>query len=66
MYAIPEENRTISYIAVDIVPSAEDMAAAQNAINKVLGDLSSTEGLAALDGKTSSLPTVSVLQHPNT
>ncbi len=51
MYAIPEENRTISYIAVDIVPSAEDMGAAQNAINKVLGDLSSTEGLAALDGK---------------
>ena len=51
MYAIPEENRTISYIAVDIVPSAEDMAAAQNAINKVLGDLSSTEGLTALDGK---------------
>lgn len=51
MYALPEETRTISYIAVDIVPSADDMAAAQNAINKVLGDLNSTEGLAALDGK---------------
>lgn len=51
MYAIPEEARTISYVAVDIVPSAEDIAAAQNAVNTVLAGLNTTEGLAALDGK---------------
>lgn len=51
MYAIPEENRTISYISVDIVPSAEDIAAAQNAVSQVLTGLKNTEGLTALDGK---------------
>ena len=39
MYALPEEARTISYVAVDIVPSAEDIAAAQNAVNTVLAGL---------------------------
>lgn len=51
MYAIPEENRTINYISVDIVPSAEDMAASELAVNKVLGDLNIQPGLEAIDGK---------------
>ena len=51
MYAIPEENRTINYISVDIVPSAEDMATSELAVNKVLGDLNIQPGLEAIDGK---------------
>ncbi len=50
-YAIPEENRTISYISVDIVPSPEDIAAGERAVNQVLNGLNATEGLEALDGK---------------
>ena len=52
MYRLPEEARTINYIAVEIQPSAEDVAAAQKSVSEVLTGLNTTEGLSALEGKT--------------
>ncbi|MDE6266462.1 MAG: SurA N-terminal domain-containing protein [Muribaculaceae bacterium] len=49
-YKLTDQVRNINYIVVDIVPSAEDLAAAQAEIDAALALLNTSEGTDALSG----------------
>lgn len=50
-YKLPEEVRTINYIALEIAPSEADIKASEKSVEEVLAALNSTEDLQGIDGK---------------
>lgn len=51
-YAIPEQQRNVSYIAVDIAPSAEDLVAAEKRVEDAIAALRNTPDTEGLAGMT--------------
>lgn len=51
-YRLPEENRTVRYIAVNINPSSEDRLAAQQRVETALASLRSSEGTEGVQSMT--------------
>lgn len=50
-YRIPEEMRTINYIALEIAPSAADVTASEKEVEDVIAALNTTDDLQGIDGK---------------
>ena len=64
LYRLDEPTRLIDYVNVEIVPSPEDLRAAQAKVEKAVAALRDTEGTAGLDGMNEFVVTRESLTRP--